>query len=132
VLPRPGVIQPEQLDDGGHIIAIADATTHPARFGEDVMRVCLPVRDQLLAYFDWKWQIGQPATVQVAELTAPEAELDAAESMRLDAHAFPTGDLVFDERDEVCRRHVVHGHRPSVRLNNADGKPAGSIIESAS
>jgi hypothetical protein len=31
---------------------------------------------------------------------------------------------VFDERDEVCRRHVVHGHLPSVRLNNVDGKPA--------
>ena len=96
------------------------------------MRVCFPVRDQLLAYSHWKRQIGQAAAVHMSELTAPEAELDAAESMRLDAHAFPTGDLVFDERDEVCRRHVVHGHRPSVRLNNADGKPAGSIIESAS
>lgn len=95
------------------------------------MRVCLPVRDQLLAHFHWKRQIGQAAAVQVAELTAPEAELDAAESVRLDAHAFPTGDLVCDERDEGCRRHVVHGHRSSVRLNNAGGKPAESIIESA-
>jgi hypothetical protein len=52
--------------------------------------------------------------------------------MRLDADAFPSGDLVFDERDKGVRRHVVHGHDPSVRLNDADRKPTGSIIKSLS
>jgi hypothetical protein len=52
--------------------------------------------------------------------------------MRLDAHALPTGDLAFDERHDVYRRHVVHSHLSSVRLNDTDRKPAESIIKSVS
>ena len=97
-----------------------------------MMRPGLPLRNQLFAHLDRKWEIGQPAAVQVSELAPAEAEFDAAEAMRLDADAFPSGDLVLDERDKGVRRHVVHGHDPSVRLNDADRKPTGSIIKSLS
>jgi hypothetical protein len=34
--------------------------------------------------------------VQVAELAAPDAELDAAEAMRADLHAVPSRDFALD------------------------------------
>jgi len=96
------------------------------------MNAGLSLCNQLLTHLHRKREVGQPAAMQVSELAAPQAELDAAESMRLDADAFPSGNLVLDERDEGVRCHIVHGHRPSVRLNDADGKTAGSIIKSRS
>ena len=131
--PRPVVVQAEQLDDGLHVIATADAAAYPSRLRKDMMRAGLPLRNQLFAHFHRKREIGQPAAVQVSEFAPADAELDAAEAMRLDADAFPSGDLVFDERDKSVRCHVVHGHDdPSVRLNDADRKPTGSIIKSLS
>jgi hypothetical protein len=86
------------------------------------MRLGLSFRDQLLAHLHRKWEIGQPAAVQMSELAASEAELDAAESMRLDPHAFPPADFAFDTRDEVRRRHVS-GHLPSLTGDGTDSPP---------
>ena len=46
-------------------------------------------RDQLLAYRDGKRQVRETIAVHVPELAPADAELDAAEAMRRDRHAFP-------------------------------------------
>jgi len=55
-----------------------------------------PGRNQLLSHADWKRQIGEAAAVQVAELATADPELDPAESMRTDAHAFPGANGLFN------------------------------------
>ena len=54
--------------------------------------------------------LGTILLTVLPELAAPQAELDAAESMRPDAHAFPTGDLVLDDLVIDCHLRAIRRH----------------------
>jgi len=45
--------------------------------------------DQLVADAPREWEVGDAVAVEMAELAAPEPELDAAESVRRGLHARP-------------------------------------------
>jgi len=49
-------------------------------------------RNQLFSHAHRKRQIGEAVAVLVAELATAESELDAAESMRTNAHTLPPAD----------------------------------------
>jgi len=51
---------------------------------------------KLLAHLNRERQVRQPAAVQVSNLAAAYAELDAAEPMRRNCNAGPTRNLCFD------------------------------------
>jgi hypothetical protein len=52
--------------------------------------------DQLVAHPAGEWQIGDPVTVQVAQLATAKPKLNPAEPVRTDLHAFPGRDYVSD------------------------------------
>jgi hypothetical protein len=45
--------------------------------------------DQLVADAPREWKVGDAVAVEMAELAAPEPELDAAEPVRRGLHAWP-------------------------------------------
>ena len=91
--PRPLEVEAEQRDDCGDVHGAVNLEAHPARLRHDVVRLRSSLGDELLADADRERQVGEMAAVQVTELASPDEELDAAEPMRLDRDAFPSGDF---------------------------------------
>ena len=81
---RPLVGEAEQLDRTLDAPRVADRHGHPAGVRQHVMRSGAAGRDQLVAHPARERQVGDPVTVQMPELAAADAELDAAEAMRTD------------------------------------------------
>lgn len=54
-----------------------------------MMPLRFPLRHELLANADGKWQIGQSGAVQVSELPPPETKLHAAEAVYSRRHPRP-------------------------------------------
>jgi len=53
------------------------------------MRTSATLGDQFVAHAPREWKIGDAVAVEMAELTAPEPELDAPEPVRRRLHAWP-------------------------------------------
>jgi parallel beta helix pectate lyase-like protein len=87
------VIHPEQLDDELHVGVGPNRHAHPSGIRQHMVRPRFALDDQSIAYADRKWKIGEPVAVEVAQLAAADAELDAAESMSVDRHAVPAAYL---------------------------------------
>jgi hypothetical protein len=81
-----------------------DPAADPARGGEDVVGRGPAGRDQLVADAAREGQVGQVVAVEVAELLAPVAELDAAEPVRRARHAGPGGHLAPDRLTRAVHR----------------------------
>jgi len=60
------------------------------------MRLRPPFRDEALADANRKRQVGEPAAVQVSQLAASDAKLDAAEAVRMHRDAIPAADFSHD------------------------------------
>jgi hypothetical protein len=65
-----------------------------------VVTLGAPGRDKLIANRHRKRKIREAASMQMAEFTAPNSELETAETMRRGHHAIPRSDLA---RDLCCR-----------------------------
>ena len=56
------------------------------------MRSCAAARHQLVAQPARQWKVDDPVTMQMSELAAAHAKLDAAEAMRSDIDLRPRRD----------------------------------------
>jgi hypothetical protein len=72
------------------------------------VRLRLAFPNQLLAYANWKRQIGEPAAVEMTEFAPANPELAAAKAMRCDRDVRPAADLLSDSISDALhnRSHV--------------------------
>ena len=85
----------------------------PAALGQHVVGLDGAALQQLVAHGAGEREVGEAVAVEVAELAAADAELDAAEAVRVDLHVRPGAHLGDDER--VTGRHAAQ-HAPSSAL----------------
>src|SRR6185503_11305506 len=103
--PRAVVVETEQLDDGLHIFVASNAHADPSRVRQDVVMLRASRGHELLPDRDWKWKIGEAASMQMAELSSSYTELDTAETMRSGDHAVPRSHFAADlRRKRICHR----------------------------
>src|SRR5260370_33686988 len=86
----------EQSNSALNIIKILDAKTDPTTGRQIMMRLRETCRDQLVPNTLRKWHIYKIVTVNVTDLSPPEAVLRAAEAVRVSGHAWPTHCAVVD------------------------------------
>ena len=72
-----------------------------------------PGRDQLVSYLHREWQVCQTIAVQVPKLSSADAELNAAELVRLDRYTGPAGDRPLDLLGDIF------SHKSSLLLPHA-------------
>ncbi len=73
------------------IALFTDVKTDPARLGQNVMRLRLPRRDDLIAYLRGEGNIHQRIAVNVTDLTRADLELRPAKTMRMRFDPIPIG-----------------------------------------
>ena len=87
--PRTIVIETEQVDDSPHIVLAANAYADPPRVRQDVVALRAPRRHELIPDRNRKRKIGEPASMQMPELSSPHAEFETAKTMRSGNHTVP-------------------------------------------
>jgi hypothetical protein len=104
---RAIVRETEKLDHVLNAASSAQGYRHPAGVGQHMVRPGLALSDQFVAHPAGEREVGDPITVQVAELAAPEAKLDSAESVRSGLHTWP-GHNGFG--DQACGASLLVSH----------------------
>lgn len=94
--PRTVVIETEQVDDGSHIVLAANAYADPPRVRKNVVTLRAARGDELFPNRNGKWQIGEPASMQMPELPSSHTKFKTAEPMRSGNHTVPRTDFAGD------------------------------------
>jgi hypothetical protein len=72
-----------------YIARLVQVKAHPPAVGQKMMRLRAPGAHDFISDPGWKRNIQQVITVYVADLAPANAELDAAEAVRMRRHARP-------------------------------------------
>src|SRR5688572_12731826 len=101
----------KQCDCLLHVIFLPYIKAYPACLRQNMMRLCAPGSDELIAHFFRKWNIDEMIPMDMPDLPFADHIFHAAEAMRLNRHTRPRCDCLCD--GILC---AAHAHSDSFPL----------------
>src|SRR4051812_35991014 len=104
--PRPVVATPHQPDRQLDALVAVDRDSHPAGVGTPTVPASLARSDQLVPERAGQRNVRSLVAVKMAQLTAPDPELEPTETVRPDVDSWPAREPVGD----ALARRLIPAH----------------------